>query len=88
MKKKYEASRISIEYFEMTQSIASCATKIGFLNSECVKKDPDATRQMKDLAWEGYFTAEPNGCGAGAPVDMDENDKYCYHTNANAAFNS
>ena len=85
MKKKYEAPSISIEYFEMTQSIANCATKIGFLNSECVKKDPDATNQMKDLAWAEYFN---DGYCELYPEGQDKNDRICYHTNANAAFNS
>lgn len=86
MKKKYTAPTIAIEHYEVTQAIASCATKIGFLNSECVKNDPDVTDQMKDLAWSGFFT-EQGSCVAYAE-GMDGMDKICYHTNANAAFNS
>ena len=86
MKKKYTAPTISIEHYELTQSIASCATKIGFLSSDCVKNDPDATDQMKNLAWSGFFT-EQGKCETYA-VGMDGYDSICYHTNANAAFNS
>lgn len=86
MKKNYVSPTVTIEYYRLTQAIASCATKIGFLDSDCVKKDPDATNEMKNLAWSGYFS-EKGGCRVFA-IGMDEYDKICYHTNANAAFNS
>lgn len=86
VRKPYEKPMIAIEYYELTQTIASCATKIGFLNSECVKNDPDATPQMKDFAYSGWFT-EAGNCASFA-VGMDGFDSICYHTNANAAFNS
>ena len=76
---------VSVERYELTQAIASCKTKIGFLNSECVEKDPDATPQMKDFAAVGWFNE--GYCGESA-VGMDGYDSICYHTNANAAFNS
>ena len=85
MKKKYIAPVIAVEHYELTQTIASCVTKIGLLDSECVIKDPDATDDMKDLAYENWFTS---GVCLEAAVGMDEYDKICYHTNANAAFNS
>ena len=85
MKKKYMAPAIAIERYELTQSIAGCSTKIGFLNSACVEKDPDATPEMKDLAGFGFFT--DSKCDLSA-VGMDSNDGICYHTNANAAFSS
>lgn len=85
MKKKYEAPKISIEYFKLTQSIATCSKKIGFLDSECVKKDADSTDQMKDLAWSGFFNT--GHCGVSAE-GMEDQDGICYHTNLNAAFNS
>lgn len=84
MKKQYEKPTLAVEYYQLTQAIAACVTKIGFLDSACVKQDPDATNQMKNLAWEGYFMT---GCDQ-VPTDMDQNDSICYHTNANAAFNS
>lgn len=86
MKKKYITPVIEIEYYELTQAIAACSTKIGFLSSDCVKNDPDATNQMKDLAWSGFFTDNKN-C-EDYPEGMDSWDKICYHTNASAAFTS
>ena len=85
MKKKYEAPKISIEYFELTQSIATCSKKIGFLDSECVMKDPDSTDQMRELADVGFFNT--GKCDMAAE-GMEENNGICYHTNLNAAFNS
>lgn len=86
MKKRYVTPIITVEHYELTQSIAACKTKIGFLDSDCVKNDPDATNQMKDLAWSGFFT-DFQSC-VEYPKGWDEFDKICYHTNANAAFNS
>ena len=86
MKKEYVTPEIAIEHYEVTQAIASCVTKIGFLSSDCVKNDPDATNRMKDLAWSGYFT-EQGKCDIYA-IGMDEYDSICYHTNASAAFSS
>lgn len=86
MKKEYVTPEIAIEHYEVTQAIASCATKIGFLSSECVIKDPDATNQMKDFAYIGYFTDEDH-C-VNYFQGMDEFDSICYHTNASAAFSS
>lgn len=78
---------VAVERYELTQAIASCATKIGFLDSDCVKKDPDATPQMKDLAWTGWF--HDGGCASDkVATGTDPYDGMCYHTNANAAFNS
>ena len=86
MKRSYVKPMIAVEHYALSQTIASCFTKIGFLDSECVIKDPDATDQMKDLAWSGFFT-DSNNC-VDFPTGMDEFDSICYHTNAGAAFNS
>ncbi|MBR5126534.1 MAG: hypothetical protein IKU68_07350 [Oscillospiraceae bacterium] len=86
MRMPYEKPMMAIERYELTQTIASCATKIGFLDSDCVKNDPEATDQMKSFAWDGFFT-EPGGCIEFAE-GMDGFDSICYHTNVNAAFNS
>lgn len=86
MKRKYVTPVITAEYYSLTQSIAGCATKIGFSNRECVLNDPDSTAGMKDFAMEGYF-ADVNGCTELASA-MDGYDIICYHTNAQAAFNS
>lgn len=85
MKKNYVSPMVTIEYYRLTQAIASCATKIGFLDSDCVKKDPDATDHMKDLAYASLFV---EGHCLESALGMDGFDKICYHTNANAAFNS
>lgn len=85
MKKEYSAPVIAVEHYELTQAIAACETKIGFTNSECVIKDPDATKQMKNLAYAEYFV---EGSCNEYPVGMDGKDSICYHTNANAAFSS
>lgn len=86
MKRKYVVPVISIEHYELTQSIASCATKIGFKNSECVKNDPDAPAGMKDIAHEGYFISL--ACTEEWVENKNNYDIICYHTNAQAAFTS
>lgn len=85
MKKTYEKPMLAVEYYQLTQTIASCATKIGLLSDQCVLKDPDATPQMKNLASVGWFV-EGNCSSFG--TEMDQFDGICYHTNANAAFSS
>lgn len=85
MKKPYEKPILAVEYYQLTQAIASCATKIGLYSSDCVLKDPDSTSQMKDLAAIGWFNA---GSCAGSASEMDGSDSICYHTNLNTAFSS
>ena len=85
MKRKYVTPVIAAEYYAQTMSISACATKIGFSNGDCVKNDPDSTAGMKDFAMEGYFAA--GSCEQSASA-MDGYDIICYHTNAQAAFNS
>lgn len=86
MKKQYIKPMLAVEYYELTQAIAACATKFGLMDSACVLNDADATDQMKDLAYVGFFI-EAGGCGA-FPEGMDASDAICYHTNANSAFTS
>ena len=85
VKKQYEKPMLAVEYYMLSQSIAACATKIGFQNSECVIKDTDATNKMKDLAYDNYFV---EGACSAYPIGMADYDSICYHTNANAAFTS
>ena len=85
VKKQYEKPMLAVEYYQLSQSIAACVTRINYQNSDCVKKDPDSTNQMKDLAWDGYFV---EGVCSQSPSGMDQNDSICYHTNASAAFTS
>ena len=86
MKKQYIKPMIAVEYYELTQSIATCAIKIGLTDSQCVLKDPDAPNSMKDFAAIGWFNEQP-GCGA-IPEGMEDENGICYHTNVNAAFSS
>ena len=85
MKKTYTTPTIVVEHYELTQSIAACATKIGMNDSACVFNDSDSTVQMKDMA-NGFFFRE--GFCDFAAIGTDEYDGVCYHTNANAAFTS
>lgn len=85
MKKQYEKPMLAVEYYQLSQSIATCETKINLNTSDCVIKDPDATKQMKDLAYSDYFV---EGVCVDYPIGMDGNDSICYHTNASAAFTS
>lgn len=85
MKKTYVAPAIAIERYELTQAIASCGTKIGAYDSECVINDSDSTEHMKYLAYSEYFIDDI--CTQSAK-GMDDKDSICYHTNANAAFTS
>lgn len=84
MKRKYVVPEINIEHYALTQSIAACAVKIGLLDSACVIDDPDATLGMKYLAYDDYFL---EGCNE-VPEGVDPATGICYHTNAQAAFNS
>ena len=84
MKMKYEKPQVAVEYYELSQSIAACITKIGLLNSECVLRDPDAPRRMKEMALNYWFTAACDLYATGT----DQADGVCFHTSANAAFSS
>lgn len=86
MKLIYEKPMMAVERYELTQSIATCVTKIGLLNSECVIKDPDAPGPMKDYAeYYGYFIS--GACDLSGEA-LGEYNGICYHTTANAAFSS
>ena len=86
MKKTYEKPAADIEFYALSQSIATCVTKIGLLNSQCVIDDPDSTSEAKTMAKSfGWFN---EGACLKAAVDEDLKDGICYHTNANAMFSS
>ena len=87
MKRNYVTPMIAVEYYNLTQSIAACDKKIGFWDRECVLNDADATPQMKAMADAFYFMAEGN-CIFQMQTGDDPFTGICYHTNANAAFNS
>ncbi len=87
MKLKYEKPMIAVENYELSQSIAACDNRIGFTNSECVIKDPDATDHAKRLASTLGWFMEAGGCGLWSE-GADGSDGICYNTNANAMFTS
>ena len=84
--KKYEKPLIAVENYVLSQAIASCEIKIGFVNSACVLNDVDAPDGCKRLAGIGYFTAD--GKCTYQPNITDVYDNICYHTSANAMFQS
>ena len=85
MKIAYQKPMVEIERYELSQAITACDNKIGFTNSACVLKDPDATAKAKDLAAIGWFMED--FCVLWS-VGEDGNDGICYHSNANAMFSS
>lgn len=86
MKKKYEKPLIAVENYVLSQAIASCSTRIGFNSSACVFDDEDAPDGFRNLAGIGYFTAD--GKCHFKPDTADVYDNICYHTSANAMFQS
>ena len=84
--KKYEKPLIAVENYVLSQAIASCETKIGFVSSACVIDDEDAPEGFRNLAGIGCFTAD--GKCFFEPKITDQNDNICYHTSANAMFQS
>ena len=87
MKRQYVTPVIVAEKFSITQSVPACQIKISFLDSECVKKDMDATDQMKYMAWSDWFTSGNCQLEVIGNTDVEE-DGICYHTNTRSAFNS
>ncbi len=90
MKKNYESPEIAVEFFQMTQTIATCAVKIGFADEDCVLNDSAATSEMKSLAMTGCFSSgigDNDGCQS-PPTGAGTENGVCYHTNVNMAFNS
>ncbi len=84
MKKQYEKPMMRIDRYELTQSIAACSIRISYTDSQCVIKDPDAPAEQKYMAWDYWFST---GCSTKVIAGNDY-DGVCYHTNANAMFNS
>ena len=85
LKSTYKKPMMAVEYFTMTQSVASCDIKIGFSNADCIMDDPDAPDEMKDFAASGYFIG---GICDNAGVNMDSDDNICTHTQTANTFNS
>lgn len=90
MKKAYQKPMVFAERYSMTQSIAACSgIKIkdipGQSGDQDVLADPDATPIMKDWAMIGGFLSH---IGCSMPLEGSGENGFCYHTSANAAFNS
>ena len=84
MKKPYQKPMIAVEYYSLTQAVASCSgVKINFSDSECVRNDPDSTNTMRNWAMRNGFL---NPCIIN--LSGYQNDLVCYHTSVNAAFTS
>lgn len=85
MKRNYVTPVITVEYYELTQSIAACITKINSLDSMCVLNDSDGV-PVWDYAFDGWFA--PGHCAEEWTAGMDSDDGICYHTSINQAFTS
>lgn len=90
MKKQYEKPMLAVERYSLTQSIASCGgIKIGFTDANCIKKDDDATDAMRDWVDIGGFIGDTCDLDlTGSFEEGRDGSLICYHTSANAAFNS
>lgn len=86
MKAKYEKPKALVEFYKLSQSIASCDIHIGLLNNDCVIYDKDTPELMRSYALdnETYFST---GCKI-ICTDNPDYDSLCYHTQVNACFTS
>ena len=84
MKRSYVTPAIAVEYYDLTQSIAACMTKINSLSSQCVIEDSDSGA-MRDWAEVGWFV---DGNCTEAAEGMEFDDGICYHTSVQIAFTS
>lgn len=89
MKKTYIKPVLAVEHYELTQTIATCITKVGFADANCVRKDPDVNGDAYLL---GLMSAMPTlfagGCEHNGLTDNGDYNGICYHTSVNAAFTS
>lgn len=88
MKIKYEKPLVAVEHYELSQAIASCIIKIGPNGSNaCVRTDADTPGAMRSWANSGWFA--DSSCDPNSLVSIGQTfDGICYHTQANAAFQS
>ena len=94
VRKNYEKPLLSIEYYALTQSIASCSgikiassTPGQMPSPQDIIADPDATNAMLAAIRRGGFLGPDLGCRI-TMTGRTDTDGVCYHTNINAAFNS
>ena len=86
MKIKYEKPMAAVEFYKLSQSIASCIIKINYLSNLCVVRDNDTPEQMRGIAFDNpnYFSTD---CATVCTNNPDF-DSICYHTQVNASFTS
>lgn len=86
MKMKYEKPMVAVERYELSQAIASCVIKIGPNGSNsCIRTDPDTPDEMRSWAINTWFS--DSTCTLTVSTGQTF-DGICYHTQANAAFQS
>lgn len=91
MKRKYQKPTLAVEYYALTQAIASCGgIKIGGTGSaDDVLSDPDSTDTMISYALSGGFISA-GGCALPMDGYAEENgiggDTVCYHGPVIGAF--
>ena len=86
MKMKYEKPMVAVERYELSQSIASCAIKMGPSGTNyCILNNTVGLEEMRDWAYHGYFTGSAGGCDFTPDIDQ-EFDGICFHTQATATF--
>lgn len=84
MKIKYEKPMAAVEFYKLSQSIASCAIKINYLSNDCVVFDSDTPEEMRSVAFDypNYFSTDCSTICTNNP----DFDGLCYHTQVNATF--
>lgn len=82
MKMKYEKPMVSVDRYELSQSIAGCNIKVGATSAMCFLRSPSVPNAMKSFAYHGWFADAQ--CSYRV-VEGTNYDGFCYHTQANAA---
>ena len=84
MKKQYEKPMMAVEYFALTQAIASCTLEVPYMDSVCVLNSP-LPDETKSWAINGWCLA---GHCDNFETGSNPNDGLCYHTQMASAFTS
>lgn len=85
MKLKYEKPMVAVDRYELSQSIAGCAVKVGASDSGCFLRDSDVPNKMKSFAYYGWFA---DGNCRMRVIAGNDYDGFCYHTAANSYLQS
>ena len=86
MKKLYEKPMMAVEYYELTQAIASCGVNVGSVNELCVVASSNVPDGYKNFA--SAFGMFVTGYCRDDDWDVPENDGVCYHTATSMMFTS